>query len=70
VAQDYERAAQLNERAFYRGSPAACYNLAVLHQNGTGVERNPGYAGSLMSRACSGGYAAACPQGEAKNEGG
>jgi TPR repeat protein len=40
----------------------ACYSLGVLHQNGTGVPRQPGRAASLIRRSCDLGYAEACPK--------
>jgi hypothetical protein len=49
-------------RACERGYASACYELAVLHENGLGVARNPERAFALYKQACTGGDTRGCPK--------
>jgi TPR repeat protein len=49
-------------RACERGFVSACYELAVLHEKGVGVARDPERAFALYKQACAGGDARGCPK--------
>ncbi|RLA08781.1 MAG: sel1 repeat family protein [Gammaproteobacteria bacterium] len=57
---NYTKAADLWQRACDGGVSGACYNLAVLYTNGTGVKKNPKIAFELYQKSCNNHYADAC----------
>ncbi|WP_103569977.1 tetratricopeptide repeat protein [Campylobacter concisus] len=57
---DYQKAAQLYQKACDGGDAGGCYNLGVLYDNGQGVNRDYQKAAQLYQKACDGGGAKGC----------
>lgn len=64
VPQDYDRAAQLYERACNGGRSDACAHLAMMYDIGLAVDENPRRAAELYQRACQSGNRWACHRRE------
>ena len=57
---DYQKAAQLYQKACDSGEAGGCSNLGVLYQIGKGVKQNYQKAAQLYQKACDGGEAVGC----------
>ena len=57
---DYQKAAQLYQKACDGGDAGGCYNLGVLYHNGQGVNQDYQKAAQLYQKACDGGDAGGC----------
>lgn len=60
VPQDYEKAAELYDRACEGGRSDACAQLAMMYDIGLAVGENPRRAAELYQRACESGNRWAC----------
>ena len=52
---DYQKAAQLYQKACDSGSAMGCSNLGVLYEDGQGVKQNYQKAAQLYQKTCDGG---------------
>ena len=57
---DYQKAAQLYQKACDEGNALGCYNLGVLYHNGKGVNQDYQKAAQFYQKACDGGGAKGC----------
>ena len=57
---DYQKAAQLYQKACDGGNVGGCSNLGVLYENGRGVKQDYQKAAQLYQKACDGGIAKGC----------
>ena len=57
---DYQKAAQLLQKACDGGNALGCYNLGVLYAKGQGVRQDYQKAAQLYQKACDGGNAVGC----------
>jgi TPR repeat protein len=58
--KDLEEAAKLHEKACYLRSNQDCYELAMAHDKGDGVKKDPKLVAKFFQRACSFGNTEAC----------
>ena len=57
---DYQKAAQLYQKACDGGDALGCHNLGLLYKNGQGVNQDYQKAAQLYQKACDGGNAVGC----------
>ena len=57
---DYQKAAQLYQKACDSGNARGCSNLGVLYENGQGVKQDYQKAAQLYQKACDSGNAEGC----------
>ena len=57
---DYQKAAQLYQKACDGGDAGGCYNLGVLYHNGQGVRQNFSTAKQYFGKACDLGLQLGC----------
>lgn len=66
--QDYDKAAELYDRACSGGRDEACAHLAMMYDIGLAVEEDPNRATELYQKACASGNRWACKRGEQLQE--
>jgi TPR repeat protein len=64
AAQDYDKAAELYDKACLGGREEACAHLAMMYDIGLAVEEDPKRAHDLYEKACQQGNRWACKRGE------
>ena len=57
---DYQKAAQLYQKACDSGEAGGCFSLGFLYQNGQGVKQDYQKAAQLYQKACDSGEAGGC----------
>ena len=57
---DYQKAAQLYQKACDGGDAGGCYNLGVLYADGQGVNQDYQKAAQLYQKTCDSGNAEGC----------
>ena len=57
---DYQKAAELYQKACDGESARGCYNLGILYEDGQGVKQNYQKAAQLYKKACDGESAGGC----------
>ena len=57
---DYQKAAELYQKACDSGVAGGCYNLGLLYDEGQGVNQDYQKAAQLFQKACDGGGALGC----------